>query len=61
MIISKNFRIKQCTAVTMEDLFSTHHEMAHLQYYLQYKDQPLLFRDEALPGKLKPRYKLETI
>lgn len=45
-----DYRIKQCTRVTMEDLLSTHHEMAHVQYYLQYKDQPLLFRNEALPG-----------
>ncbi|XP_023289186.1 angiotensin-converting enzyme-like [Orussus abietinus] len=45
-----DYRIKQCTRVTMEDLLSTHHEMAHIQYYLQYKDQPLLFRNEALPG-----------
>ncbi|KAF7993377.1 hypothetical protein HCN44_007880 [Aphidius gifuensis] len=45
-----DYRIKQCTKVTMEDLLSTHHEMAHVQYYLQYKDQPLLFRNEALPG-----------
>lgn len=34
----------------MEDLLSTHYEMAHLQYYLQYKDHPLLFRNEAIPG-----------
>ncbi|KAK0158218.1 hypothetical protein PV328_009250 [Microctonus aethiopoides] len=45
-----DFRIKQCTKATMEDLVSTHHEMAHIQYYLQYKDQPLIFRTEALPG-----------
>ncbi|XP_024941481.1 angiotensin-converting enzyme isoform X2 [Cephus cinctus] len=45
-----DYRIKQCTKVTMEDFLSTHHEMSHLQYYLQYKDQPLLFRQEALPG-----------
>ncbi|XP_018306986.1 angiotensin-converting enzyme [Mycetomoellerius zeteki] len=45
-----DYRIKQCTRVTMEDLLSTHYEMAHLQYYLQYKDQPLLFRNEAIPG-----------
>lgn len=34
----------------MEDLLSTHYEMTHLQYYLQYKDHPLLFRNEAMPG-----------
>ncbi|OAD61134.1 Angiotensin-converting enzyme, partial [Eufriesea mexicana] len=45
-----DYRIKQCTRVTMEDLLSTHHEIARLQYYLQYRDQPLLFRNEAIPG-----------
>ncbi|KAG5343211.1 ACE enzyme, partial [Acromyrmex heyeri] len=49
-ILLHNCRIKQCTRVTMEDLLSTHYEMAHLQYYLQYKDHPLLFRNEAIPG-----------
>jgi len=44
------FRIKQCTEVSMEDLFSTHHEMAHIQYYLHYTDQPLLFKEGANPG-----------
>ncbi|XP_043514734.1 angiotensin-converting enzyme-like [Frieseomelitta varia] len=45
-----DYRIKQCTRVTMEDLLSTHHEIARLQYYLQYREQPLLFRNEAIPG-----------
>ncbi|KAJ8687257.1 hypothetical protein QAD02_023051 [Eretmocerus hayati] len=45
-----DYRIKQCTKITTEDLISTHHEMAHVQYYLQYKDQPLLFRSEPMPG-----------
>jgi len=44
-------RIKQCTAVSMEDLLTIHHEMAHIQYYLQYADQPLPFRDGANPGE----------
>lgn len=47
------YRIKQCTRVTMEDLLSAHHEIARLQYYLQYRDQPLLFRNEAIPGDEK--------
>ncbi|XP_042370319.1 angiotensin-converting enzyme-like [Plectropomus leopardus] len=46
----KDFRIKQCTAVTMEQLFVVHHEMGHIQYYLQYKDQPVGYRDGANPG-----------
>ncbi|CAH1642884.1 unnamed protein product [Spodoptera littoralis] len=45
-----DYRIKQCTEVTMQDLVSTHHEMAHIQYYLQYSDQPQLFRDGANPA-----------
>ncbi|XP_040473534.1 angiotensin-converting enzyme [Falco naumanni] len=46
----KDFRIKQCTTVTMEQLFTVHHEMGHIQYYLQYKDQPVSFRSGANPG-----------
>uniref|UniRef100_A0A669CQ29 Angiotensin-converting enzyme n=1 Tax=Oreochromis niloticus TaxID=8128 RepID=A0A669CQ29_ORENI len=46
----KDFRIKQCTTVTMEQLFTVHHEMGHIQYYLQYKDKPVGFRRGANPG-----------
>ncbi|MEQ2159703.1 hypothetical protein GOODEAATRI_025768 [Goodea atripinnis] len=46
----KDFRIKQCTTVTMEQLFTVHHEMGHIQYYLQYKDQPVGYRQGANPG-----------
>ncbi|XP_061611297.1 angiotensin-converting enzyme [Phyllopteryx taeniolatus] len=46
----KDFRIKQCTVVTMDDLITVHHEMGHIQYFLQYKDQPVAFREGANPG-----------
>ncbi|XP_076153977.1 angiotensin-converting enzyme [Alosa pseudoharengus] len=46
----KDFRIKQCTVVTMDDLITVHHEMGHVQYFLQYKDQSVSFRDGANPG-----------
>ncbi|KPJ07994.1 Angiotensin-converting enzyme [Papilio machaon] len=49
-------RIKQCTEVTTQDLVSTHHELAHIQYYLQYADQPQLFRDGANPGYYTTSY-----
>lgn len=42
--------IKMCTDVTMEDLITIHHEMGHVEYYLQYKDQPVVFREGANPG-----------
>ena len=45
-----NFRIKMCTDVTMENLITIHHEMGHIQYYLQYKDQPVEYREGANPG-----------
>lgn len=34
----------------MEQLFTVHHEMGHIQYYLQYKDKPVGFRRGANPG-----------
>lgn len=34
----------------MEQLFTVHHEMGHVQYYLQYKNQPISFRSGANPG-----------
>lgn len=46
----KDFRIKQCTRVNMEDLLTAHHEMGHIEYYLQYNDQPAIFKEGANPG-----------
>lgn len=46
-------RIKMCTAVNKEQLRVVHHEMGHVQYYLQYRDQPQIFREGANPGDLK--------
>lgn len=43
-------RIKQCTTVTMSQLSTVHHEMGHVQYYLQYKNQPVGYRRGANPG-----------
>ena len=39
-----------CTSVTMDDLFIIHHEMGHIQYYIQYKDLHVDFRSGANPG-----------
>lgn len=43
-------RIKQCTRVTMDQFFTAHHEMGHIQYYLQYQHQPTVYREGANPG-----------
>lgn len=34
----------------MEDLVIAHHEMGHIQYFMQYKDLPVTFREGANPG-----------
>jgi len=46
----KDFRIKQCTRVNQEDFVTVNHEMGHIQYYLQYKNLPHLFRTGANAG-----------
>ena len=43
-------RVKQCTEVTMEHFSTAHHEMGHIEYYLQYKHQPVVYRSGANPG-----------
>ena len=44
------FRVKQCTTVTHNYLVTTHHELGHIQYYLQYWDLPVEYRTGANPG-----------
>ena len=39
-----------CTGINLEDLVTIHHEMGHIQYYLQYADKPLQFRNGANNG-----------
>lgn len=48
--INDDVRIKQCTRVTMESFVTVHHEMGHIEYYLQYHNQPASFRSGANPG-----------
>jgi peptidyl-dipeptidase A len=46
----KDFRIKMCTKINMEDFIVVHHEMGHIMYYILYKGQPLIYRTGANPG-----------
>lgn len=39
-----------CTQVNMKDFITIHHEMAHIQYFMKYRQQPKVFRDGANPG-----------
>jgi len=45
-----DFRIKQCTRVNQEDFVTVNHEMGHIQYFMNYKKQPYIFRTGANPG-----------
>jgi len=40
-----------CTEVTEFFFHLTHHEMGHIQYYMNYKDLPLLEQSAPSPGK----------
>uniref|UniRef100_A0A0B7AMD0 Angiotensin-converting enzyme n=1 Tax=Arion vulgaris TaxID=1028688 RepID=A0A0B7AMD0_9EUPU len=46
----EDFRIKMCTDITQDDLMTVHHEMGHVEYFMQYSDQPVVYRDGANPG-----------
>uniref|UniRef100_A0A6B2E7X0 Angiotensin-converting enzyme n=1 Tax=Phlebotomus kandelakii TaxID=1109342 RepID=A0A6B2E7X0_9DIPT len=48
--VQDDVRIKQCTRVTMDQFFTAHHELGHIQYYLQYQHQPSVYREGANPG-----------
>ena len=45
------FRIKQCTTIDHSYLIVTHHELGHVQYFLQYWDLPF----EYVPRWRQPR------
>ncbi len=40
-----------CTEITHADLVTVHHEMGHIVYFMEYRDQPFIYRDSANPGK----------
>ena len=47
----EDFRIKMCTRdANFEDFTTIFHEMGHIQYFMQYKDQPQVYRDGANDG-----------
>ncbi len=39
-----------CTTITQEDFVTVHHEMGHIQYFMNYRDQHWVFRNGANPG-----------
>ena len=45
-----DFRIKMCTKVDQTYFQTIHHEMGHIQYFMEYQHQPIEFRDGANAG-----------
>lgn len=43
-------RIYQCSDVSDKLFIETHRHMALIQYYMNYKDQPVIYHDGANPG-----------
>ncbi|XP_070546706.1 angiotensin-converting enzyme-like isoform X2 [Ptychodera flava] len=43
-------RMKMCTRITMEHFITIHHELGHIQYYLQYSNQSFIYNGGANPG-----------
>ncbi|XP_052287078.1 angiotensin-converting enzyme-like [Dreissena polymorpha] len=50
MFNETDFRVRMCTIVAGDYLNTIHHEMGHVQYYLEYHHQPFLFRNNPNPG-----------
>lgn len=48
--LNSDVRIKQCSRINVEDLGTAHHELGHIQYFLQYENQPFIYRTGANPG-----------
>lgn len=46
----QDFRIRMCTRVVFEDFQTVHHELGHIQYFMQYANQPINYRDGANDG-----------
>uniref|UniRef100_H3B2W0 Angiotensin-converting enzyme n=1 Tax=Latimeria chalumnae TaxID=7897 RepID=H3B2W0_LATCH len=46
----KDFRIKMCTKVNMDNFLTIHHEMGHIQYDMAYAHLDYLFRNGANEG-----------
>lgn len=47
MAYHDDYRVKICTIVNEDYLYTVHHEMGHVEYYMAYKNQPLFYRDGA--------------
>ncbi|XP_050308760.1 angiotensin-converting enzyme-like [Anthonomus grandis grandis] len=45
-----DFRISMCARVRLKDFIDIHHEMGHIQYFMEYRHQRMEYRDGANSG-----------
>nr|XP_003465355.2 angiotensin-converting enzyme-like protein Ace3 [Cavia porcellus] len=45
-----DFRVKKCTEGALEDMLSVFHLMGHIQYFMQYQNLSVIFREGANPA-----------
>ncbi|XP_033215787.1 angiotensin-converting enzyme-like isoform X2 [Belonocnema kinseyi] len=50
LFTGKDYRLKMCLKVTGADFITLHHNLAHVHYFMEYRNQPVPFRDEPIPG-----------
>ncbi|XP_024941255.1 angiotensin-converting enzyme isoform X2 [Cephus cinctus] len=50
LFTGKDYRLKMCLTVNAANFLSLHHEMAHIHYFMEYRQQPTLFHEELNPG-----------
>jgi hypothetical protein len=42
-----------CTTITHSDLVTVHHEMGHIEYFMEYKHLPFVYREASNPGAIR--------
>ena len=47
-----------CTKIDHEDLVTVHHEMGHIQYFMEYEHQPFVYRNGGNPGNVNNENKV---
>lgn len=50
-----------CTTITHSDLVTVHHEMGHIEYFMEYKHLPYVYREAANPGEAVLQYVLVAV
>lgn len=50
MNYNDDYRVKICTVVNDDFLYTIHHEMGHVEYYMSYEKQPFFYQNGANSG-----------